>query len=181
VPGPRRPPHPLVAARPREIGVYRRQFLNRSVIGADSCSGSAFFAPVFVAFLWPTAAPAASARKISVGKITDIETKIARGGGFALLPRGPHVDHRVPRQRRSEKAARSTAPAELTGMEQGVVALYQKCVHLGCRVPSCATSKWFECPCHGSQYNQVGEKKAGPAPRGLDRFAMEVSRTASSP
>jgi len=59
-----------------------------------------------------------------------------------------------------------------------VLALYQKCVHLGCRVPSCATSKWFECGCHGSQYNQAGEKKAGPAPRGLDRFAMEVNNGA---
>jgi cytochrome b6-f complex iron-sulfur subunit len=62
-------------------------------------------------------------------------------------------------------------------MENGVVALYQKCVHLGCRVPSCPTSQWFECPCHGSQYNQAGEKKAGPAPRGLDRFAMSVSNS----
>jgi cytochrome b6-f complex iron-sulfur subunit len=60
-------------------------------------------------------------------------------------------------------------------MEAGFVALYQKCVHLGCRVPQCVTSQWFECPCHGSQYNQVGEKKGGPAPRGLDRFATEVA------
>ena len=43
-------------------------------------------------------------------------------------------------------------------------------MHLGCRVPFCQTSQWFECPCHGSKYNRVGEKKAGPAPRGLDRF-----------
>ena len=42
-------------------------------------------------------------------------------------------------------------------------------------MPACLTSQWFECPCHGSQYNQVGEKKGGPAPRGLDRFAMAVS------
>ncbi len=62
----------------------------------------------------------------------------------------------------------------LAGMEAGVVALYQKCPHLGCRVPWCGTSQWFECPCHGSQYNRVGEKKGGPAPRGMDRFAMEV-------
>jgi len=47
-------------------------------------------------------------------------------------------------------------------------------VHLGCRVPWCKTSQWFECPCHGSQYNRVGEKKGGPAPRGLDRFALSV-------
>jgi cytochrome b6-f complex iron-sulfur subunit len=42
-------------------------------------------------------------------------------------------------------------------------------------VPECATSKWFECPCHGSQYNQVGERQGGPAPRGMDGFAMDVS------
>jgi cytochrome b6-f complex iron-sulfur subunit len=60
-------------------------------------------------------------------------------------------------------------------MEAGLVVVYQKCPHLGCRVPSCATSQWFECPCHGSQYNQAGEKKGGPAPRGMDRFKTEVS------
>jgi cytochrome b6-f complex iron-sulfur subunit len=42
-------------------------------------------------------------------------------------------------------------------------------------VPSCVTSQWFECPCHGSQYNLAGEKKGGPAPRGMDRFATSVA------
>ena len=65
----------------------------------------------------------------------------------------------------------------LGGMENGVVALYQKCPHLGCRVPECKSSQWFECPCHGSQYNRVGEKKAGPAPRGMDQFAITVTPT----
>ena len=60
-------------------------------------------------------------------------------------------------------------------MEAGIVALYQKCPHLGCRVPECSSSQWFECPCHGSQYNRVGEKKGGPAPRGMDRFGVSVS------
>jgi cytochrome b6-f complex iron-sulfur subunit len=60
------------------------------------------------------------------------------------------------------------------------VALYQKCVHLGCRVPECVTSQWFECQCHGSQYNRVGEKKGGPAPRGLDRFGITVSGSSLS-
>ena len=59
-------------------------------------------------------------------------------------------------------------------MEQGIVALYQRCVHLGCRVPWCQSSQWFECPCHGSKYNAVGEKRDGPAPRGLDRFVVAV-------
>ncbi len=73
-----------------------------------------------------------------------------------------------------DKARQVYSEPELVAMEAGFVPLYQKCVHLGCRVPQCVTSQWFECPCHGSQYNQAGEKKGGPAPRGLDRFASEV-------
>lgn len=63
----------------------------------------------------------------------------------------------------------------IPSMEQGIIGLYQKCVHLGCRVPWCPTSQWFECPCHGSKYNRVGEKRGGPAPRGLDRWIVTVS------
>ena len=75
-----------------------------------------------------------------------------------------------------DKAAAIYQPPVLKGMKDaGIVALYQKCPHLGCRVPSCVSSQWFECPCHGSQYNQVGEKKGGPAPRGMDRFGVEVA------
>jgi cytochrome b6-f complex iron-sulfur subunit len=62
----------------------------------------------------------------------------------------------------------------LPGLEAGVIALYQKCPHLGCRVPWCDTSQWFECGCHGSQYNRVGEKKGGPAPRGMDMFPVSI-------
>jgi len=60
-------------------------------------------------------------------------------------------------------------------MEKGYVALYQKCVHLGCRVPWCESSQWFECPCHGSKYNQAGEYQLGPAPRGMDRFKVTIT------
>jgi cytochrome b6-f complex iron-sulfur subunit len=55
----------------------------------------------------------------------------------------------------------------------GLMALYMRCVHLGCRVPWCAPSQGFECPCHGSRYNAVGEYFGGPAPRNLDRFVVE--------
>jgi cytochrome b6-f complex iron-sulfur subunit len=56
-----------------------------------------------------------------------------------------------------------------------VMALSQKCVHLGCRVPWCASAAWFECPCHNSKYNRWGEWQDGPAPRGMDRHALEVA------
>ena len=56
----------------------------------------------------------------------------------------------------------------------GLMALFQRCVHLGCRVPWCGPSQGFECPCHGSKYNSIGEYFAGPAPRNLDRFEVDV-------
>jgi cytochrome b6-f complex iron-sulfur subunit len=169
------PPVPFVAPDEEEVGVYRRQFLNRSIIGGFLLGISAFGAGV-LAFLWPSSSGGFGS-KISVGKISDIETKIATGGGFAYYPEGRMWITAYPANA-LEKAREVYSAPELTGMEAGVVALYQKCVHLGCRVPSCATSRWFECGCHGSYYNQAGEKKAGPAPRGLDRFAMEVSNGA---
>jgi cytochrome b6-f complex iron-sulfur subunit len=55
-----------------------------------------------------------------------------------------------------------------------IVALYQKCPHLGCRVPFCDSSGRFECPCHGSIYNVRGEYIQGPAPRGMDRFPLTI-------
>lgn len=62
------------------------------------------------------------------------------------------------------------ARAYLTRVDDEVIALYWKCTHLGCRVPWCESSGQFECPCHGSIFNRAGEYRAGPAPRGMDRF-----------
>jgi cytochrome b6-f complex iron-sulfur subunit len=52
------------------------------------------------------------------------------------------------------------------------LALYQVCVHLGCKVPFRDDCNSFKCPCHGSHYNIDGEYLDGPAPRSLDRFEL---------
>ncbi|HEX5940234.1 MAG TPA: Rieske 2Fe-2S domain-containing protein [Dehalococcoidia bacterium] len=62
----------------------------------------------------------------------------------------------------------------------GLIALYQKCPHLGCRVPYNEgftfgdTTGWFRCPCHGSTYNRAGIRVFGPAPRPMDTMLVEV-------
>jgi cytochrome b6-f complex iron-sulfur subunit len=154
------------------IGVTRRQFFNRSIIILIGLTLSGFGA-AFVAFLWPVP-KGGFGSKIRVGNVSDILAKIAAGKGFLYLAEGRMWLTAYP-SAAVEKAKGIYPAAVLPGMEAGVVALYQKCPHLGCRVPSCQTSQWFECPCHGSQYNQAGEKKGGPAPRGMDRFAMDVT------
>jgi cytochrome b6-f complex iron-sulfur subunit len=166
-------PPPVAWVPPDEetLGVTRRQFFNRSIVATFAFGLSGFGAAV-LAFLWPNNSGGFGS-KINVGKIPDIEAKIKDGSGFAYYPEGKMWVTQYPSEA-LPKAKATYSPPELTGMEAGLIALYQKCPHLGCRVPQCVSSQWFECGCHGSQYNQVGEKKGGPAPRGMDRFAMEV-------
>lgn len=54
--------------------------------------------------------------------------------------------------------------------EEGVVALYGVCTHLGCLPNWVDTNGRFECPCHGSKFELSGRYIEGPAPRSLDRF-----------
>ena len=62
------------------------------------------------------------------------------------------------------------------GTSLNVRALYQRCPHLGCKPNPCIKTYWLECACHGSRYDRLGTKAdgLGPAPRGMDRFALVV-------
>jgi cytochrome b6-f complex iron-sulfur subunit len=66
------------------------------------------------------------------------------------------------------------------GTALNVRALSQRCPHLGCRPNPCLEDFWLRCPCHQSRYDRLGIKVAGerygPAPRGMDRFAVRVDR-----
>ncbi|MEZ5215113.1 MAG: Rieske 2Fe-2S domain-containing protein [Ilumatobacteraceae bacterium] len=111
---------------------------------------------------------------MNAGKLDDIIQGIRTANGFFYLPEARTWVTEYPSDALG-KAEKVYSGPVLEGMRNGIVALYQKCPHLGCRVPECVSSQWFECPCHGSQYNQVGEKKGGPAPRGMDRFGVTLS------
>ena len=65
------------------------------------------------------------------------------------------------------------ARAFLTRVNGEVVALSEKCTHLGCGVPFCDSSGQFECPCHGSVFSRGGDYLTGPAPRGMDRYPVD--------
>ena len=60
--------------------------------------------------------------------------------------------------------------------KQGLMAIYKVCTHLGCLYKYEGTADRFECPCHGSKFWLDGTKilEEGPAPRGLDRFTIEL-------
>jgi cytochrome b6-f complex iron-sulfur subunit len=172
-PAPERAPVPWVPPDPEAIAVSRRQFFNRANVTLMSAGIGAFTAAGFVAFLWPFASGGFGGQ-VTVGNKEDILDALRTGDGFFYASNARTWMTEYPADALPNARA-VYADNIYAGMEQGLVALYQKCPHLGCRVPSCPSSGWFECPCHGSQYNRVGEKKGGPAPRGMDRFPFTVA------
>jgi cytochrome b6-f complex iron-sulfur subunit len=66
----------------------------------------------------------------------------------------------------------------------GLVALWQKCPHLGCTVPwkpgfpvqedPIARDGYFNCNCHGSTYTKAGTLIRDPATRSMDTMEIEV-------
>jgi cytochrome b6-f complex iron-sulfur subunit len=164
---------PWIPPDPEAIGVSRRQFFNRASISLMAAGIGTFSAASMVAFLWPTATGGFGG-KVPVGRYDDIIAGIRTGQGFFYAPEARAWITQYPSDA-LPKAEGLYDESLLVGMRRGLIAQYQKCPHLGCRVPQCVSSQWFECGCHGSQYNQVGEKKGGPAPRGMDHFPLEFS------
>lgn len=190
------PPKPIDE---ETLGVNRRKFLNRGLLSLVGLGGLASFGGALLAFIWPPdrKTPVWDAEKkridfvplssgfggkISAGSTADITAYIAANRREFYVPEARTYLRPYPRLgAKPDEAAAAVAKAKavypasvVSGMEAGWTAIFQKCVHLGCKVPWCGSSQWFECPCHGSKYNAVGEKKDGPAPRGLDRFAISV-------
>jgi cytochrome b6-f complex iron-sulfur subunit len=59
-------------------------------------------------------------------------------------------------------------------VEGGLIALWQRCTHLGCAVPWADAEKQFHCPCLGSLFDLLGLVTGGPAPRPLDTFPIVI-------
>lgn len=158
----------VVEVSTEEAGVTRRQFFNRALLGTFGAF-LAFFGLDSLAFLWPKLTGGFGA-DINAGPVTDLTSQL-------ITPEGGILPLFVPEARAYIVPAPTTLSVEFEGKNVdagGMMALFQRCVHLGCRVPWCGPSQGFECPCHGSKYNAIGEYFAGPAPRNLDRFVVEL-------
>ena len=57
----------------------------------------------------------------------------------------------------------------------GFAAVSAICTHLGCITEWKPDDNLIECPCHGSKYTREGKKVAGPAPRALPHFNIQLA------
>lgn len=163
------------------LGVTRRKFMNRSIYAILGLGVLPAFGLSLLAFLFPSGKGGFGGIVTVSTPLDDIISQIENLKKPYYIPEARAYIVQYPNNNPAAvEAAEATPdytknPKIIDGMvEEGVVALYQKCPHLGCRVPFCETSQWFECPCHGSKFSRVGEKTGGPAPRGMDRFPFDV-------
>ncbi|MEX0952318.1 MAG: ubiquinol-cytochrome c reductase iron-sulfur subunit [Nitriliruptoraceae bacterium] len=175
---------------PRLKPIERRAFLRYSLFGATS-AGLGGFALSALGFMWPRPGDGLSG-EVPLGIAADLAAEIIATrapirvpeGGISILVWNPQTSGAM--------AAYGDGHQAVLDDTTALMALNtQSCPHLGCAVPWCQTSQWFECPCHGSRYNRYGEWTDGPAPRGLDRypsfidddgqFVVDVSNMLSGP
>lgn len=167
----------LRAHRTQQVEGFSRRTLLRRAIGAgiglwlmEAVGGT-------IAFAW--SAVASAPPKVRVGTLADL---VAANPGIPVADGFPTY---VPAARAfvilvdpTRGGWQSGVDATGDGTTLNVRALSQVCPHLGCRPNPCLDDFWLHCPCHQSRYDRLGIKAAGerfgPAPRGMDRYAIEV-------
>ena len=159
----------------------RRRFLRRSLLAVWGLSATASVAGA-VNLLYPnlagqfgSALTAGTKADFPAAKPADF--KINQAGVFYYQPAKAYIVHL---DKDTEFLLQGTTLEDQLAAETIIkdgdgsywIALYQRCVHLGCTVPFRDDCVSFKCPCHGSHYHVDGEYLDGPAPRSLDRFAL---------
>ncbi len=165
--------------------ITRRGFMRR-MLGVGVGLLSLEFIGGSLAFLWPNLTEGLGA-DITLGSAEDISAVFAEWAeGLPYIYSQANLFFvNVPAaMARVEGAGTVSSPVPDPGTEvseelplpdRSVLALWRKCPHLGCQIPQlCEASIWFECLCHGSKYTVLGEKRDGPAPRGMDHFEVIV-------
>ena len=174
---------------PRAGEITRRRFMRRMLaIGVGILSLE--FVGGTLAFVWPNVTEGLGAI-IRIGTAADInnaQPEWKNGLPYIYGPANLFVVNVPAAKERVEGDGTVASPIDDPGTDlspdlpvadRSVLAFWRKCPHLGCQVPQlCEESQWFECLCHGSKYTVLGEKRDGPAPRGLDRFEVAFEEDA---
>jgi cytochrome b6-f complex iron-sulfur subunit len=158
-------------------GISRRQVLRGSLLGGVLLWLTEVGAGT-VGFIWPNLRSGFGAA-IDIGTFDDVKalnSNLPVAEGFPAY----YPDARSFVSLIDPATQQFLAGTDATGdgTALNVRALYQRCPHLGCKPNPCERNFWLECPCHGSRYDRLGIKidgaQYGPAPRGMDRFAISV-------
>lgn len=165
----------------------RRTFMVRATVALGSVIGLGIAIPVVTSLVpsrdalsakWSPLSPQEFAQ---LQKATQKPVKVS----FAVKDQDGYLpesssDEFVWAIRTDEATMRAKRPELFSGPDKvdysvvnlGFVIFSPICPHLGCRYNWSEELKKFSCPCHGSQYTDLGVHTAGPAQRGLDPLPL---------
>jgi len=131
-----------------EYNVTRRRFFNRATYAVFALL-AAQFTLASLAFMWPKL-KAGFGTKYNAGSFNALKSEVLQGS--TVVPKFvPAAQAWVIPMELSllDGSSYDKLPAIVTGGEDdgiGLMALWMRCPHLGCRVPECIPSQGFECP-----------------------------------
>jgi len=187
--------HAIVIARPVPVGPTLPQVSRRGLLRVGFWAGMgamlAAIGTTIVYSLYPRRAPAPGGLQLfGTSEVSPFGSQIPVVDVAAIEAGKPihNLDARTWIMKFDADRAAIEQAAGNNVKEGAILALYQKCPHLGCTVPwrsdftflddrpgvNKTYSGWFRCPCHGSTYTFSGVRVFGPAPRSMDTFAMSI-------
>ncbi len=185
--------------------ITRTRFLSNAAIAGGGVLTAAIMVPV-VGFAissplhsedyrWVTIGPASEFLKNPPPYATPVpSTRIGEVTSLAVSGPDPDADRRAfvvyglkdpaarptPGQGEDPAAyeARFSVWASRLGADDfDLIAIWNRCAHLGCPVAYSPGSAGYVCPCHGGAYDGRGMVTGGPPPRPLDRLDIKIVDT----
>lgn len=132
-----------------EQGMTRRDFLMSAAMTTSLAASATVAASFGWQFVYPAVAqiPTVQVLALSLSKLPAGTSKVMKLGGNEVL---------------------------LVNKNGAVHAISTVCTHLGCRAAWEENRRQFVCPCHVGVFDADGKVVAGPPPRPLGEFAVEV-------
>jgi Rieske Fe-S protein len=146
----------------------RRRWLKWACGGLACGIGGLVAAPVVATLAWP----ARAGRRVIGG--ADDPIAVGAMEDFGEVPRRVELAQEI-RDAWAVRPRVRLGGAWVVRSGDQVRAFTTACPHLGCPVGYDAAERVFRCPCHTSSFDgQTGERKSGPAPRGLDPLPLST-------
>lgn len=135
--------------------ITRTRFLTGVALVTGGVMTAAILVPV-VGFAVADTVKEEEWRWIDVGPLSDFPD--GETSSIAVSGPSPEADRR----------------AFLRHKDGAIIAIWNRCAHLGCPVAYSPGGDVYSCPCHGGAYDSLGRVTSGPPPRPLDRFDVKI-------
>jgi Rieske Fe-S protein len=149
--------------------VTRRRFMTGAAHTAGGVAAAAFTLPALGFALGPVF-QSHPARWLEVGHLADFPTD-------TYVPKVVTLDATTGTVGKTTVYMRKRNPTidtDRPDQYNQVIAISNRCMHLGCPVRYIDAAQRFVCPCHGGVYDFRGVRTGGPPVRPLDRFYTRI-------